>query len=78
MVQPKTWQKEIWIGKEIEYLPKKPDQKNPSIDTKLTSKKAAMRLFPGVDFRKSDRAKIPHDGICDACCLSEFGRRKNL
>lgn len=76
--QPKAWQKEVWITSEIEYQPIKPGQKRPSVDTKLTSLKAAHRLFPGEDFRKSARAKVPHDGIIDAVCMAEFGRRKNL
>lgn len=75
---PKTWQKEIWQKDDMQYKPLKAEQKKPSVDTKLTSMKAAMRLFPGADFRKSNRATNPHDGICDACCLAEYGRRKNL
>lgn len=77
-VQPKTWQKETWITSEIEYLPKKEDQLKPSINTKLTSMKAAHRLFPTADFRKNGRSKNDHDGICDAILLAEYGRRKNL
>lgn len=77
-VQPKAWQKEVWITSEIEYLPKKPEQKNPSINTKLTSMKAAHRLFPNADFRKSSRATNDHDGICDAVLIAEYARRKNL
>lgn len=77
-VQPKAWQKEIWLNSEIEYLPIKPDQVKPSVNTKLTSIKAALRLFPNADFRKSARATNPHDGICDACCMAEYGRRNNL
>jgi len=77
-VQPKAWQKAIWITSEIEYLPIKPDQTKPLVNTKLTSIKAALRLFPNTDFRKSDRSINPHDGICDACCMAEYGRRSNL
>lgn len=77
-VQPKAWQKEVWITSEIEYLPKKPDQKNASINTKLTSMKAAHRLFPNEDFRKSARSTNDHDGITDSVLLAEYGRRKNL
>jgi len=50
-VQPKQWQKEIWVNSDYEYLPIKPKQKKPSVDTKLTSLKAAHRLFPRADFR---------------------------
>jgi hypothetical protein len=77
-VQPKAWQKEMWLSTEVEYQPLKPNQKRPSIDTKLTSLKAALRLFPHFDFRKSERAKNPHDGLVDAALMAEYGRRKNL
>lgn len=77
-VAPKTWQKEIWLNGDKVYKPKKPEQKNPSINTKATSLCAATRLFPKVDLRKSLRAKIAADGIVDALLISEYGRRKNL
>lgn len=77
-VAPKTWQKEIWDNGDKVYKPKKPEQKNPSIDTKATSLCAATRLFPREDLRKSTRSKIPADGIVDAILLAEYGRRKNL
>tara|TARA_R100001460_G_scaffold84261_1_gene125513 strand:+ start:398 stop:889 length:492 start_codon:yes stop_codon:yes gene_type:complete len=36
---------------------------------------AAKRLFPSQDLRKSDRARVPHDGICDALLIAEYGWR---
>lgn len=79
-VQPKTWQKEIWQNADKCYKPKKPEQKNPSIDTKATSLKAAKRMFPEFDFRKpnSIRSVNAHDGIVDAVLICEYARRKNL
>ena len=77
-VAPKTWQKEIWENNDMEYKPIKSDQKKPSIDTKLTSMKAAHRLYPNEDFRATTRSKNDWDGLTDACCLAEYGRRKNL
>lgn len=77
-VAPKTWQKEIWANGDKVFKTKKPDQKNPSIDTKATSLCAVTRLFPTVDLRKSSRAKIAADGIVDALLLAEYGRRKNI
>lgn len=50
-VQPKTWQKEVWNNADKCYKPKRPDQKNPSVDTKPTSLNCARRLFPDFDFR---------------------------
>lgn len=79
-VQPKSWQKEIWQNADKCYKPKKPEQKNPSLDTKATSLKAAIRMFPTFDFRKPNslRSVNAHDGIVDAVLICEYGRRKNL
>ncbi len=33
------------------------------------------RRFPGVSLLASERCKKPHDGIADALCLMEYGRR---
>lgn len=75
---PKQWQGEIWTNSDKCYKPLKPGQKKAQVDTKATSLKAALRLFPGADLRKSDRAKVPADGVTDALLMSEFGRRRNL
>lgn len=77
-VSPKTWQKSIWENNDMVYKPIKPEQKKPSVDTKATSINAAYRLYPNADFRATTRSKNPWDGITDACCLSEYGRRNNL
>jgi len=79
-VQPKEWQKEVWQQGDKSYKTKKPEQKNPSLDTKLTSLKCATRLFPHYDFRKSESKRVtnPHDGIVDAALICEWARRKNL
>jgi hypothetical protein len=81
-ISPKVWQKEIWQGvKPIEILDSKKKTKDGKpkykIDTKATSLLAVIRLFPGIDLRGSDRSKKEHDGIVDALCLAEYGRRKN-
>jgi hypothetical protein len=33
------------------------------------------RRFPGADLRPTPRSKKPSDGIFDAVCLAEYGRR---
>lgn len=78
-VAPKTWQKEIWINSDLQYNPPK-DGKKPTVNTKLTSLICAKRLFPNVDFRKSDSKRVTkdHDGIIDSTLICEWGRRKNL
>lgn len=75
-VAPKEWQKELWRGVTTIYKPSKGESKRKSVDTKATSLLSAQRLFPLIDFRKSDRAKKPHDGIVDAILLAEYCRRK--
>ena len=77
-IAPKTWQKEVWNTSDMEYKPIKEGQKKASVDTKLTSMKAAHRLFPTADFRATTRSKNDHDGITDSVCLAEYARRKNL
>lgn len=44
-------------------------------DSKAKALVVAEQLFPGVDKRRSVKGRIPHDGICDALVLGEFGRR---
>lgn len=63
LVPPKAWQKKIWEASDIIL-------KNGKKDTKKTSLAAATRLAPNVDFRKSERSKIPHDGIVDAYLIA--------
>lgn len=84
LVAPKDWQNAVWINADKEFTTQKQHLKDGSertikkVDTKSTSINAARRLFPDVDFRKSARAKKPHDGKVDALLMAEYGRRKNL
>lgn len=77
-VQPKVWQKEIWTTPDIEYEVGGKEGKRKKVNTKLTSLKSAMRLFPNFDFRATERSKVAHDGIVDALLIAEYGRRKNF
>lgn len=81
-VQPKEWQKSIWLTSEIEREPSKKDKngnvKQGKVLTKLTSLKAYKRLFPNVDLRATERSKIPHDGLVDAILIAEYCRRQNF
>ena len=73
LIQPKAWQKEAWEGVPIQY---KPGSSKKTKDTKATSLLAAKRLFPKADLTKSEKAKVPHDGIVDALLIAECCRRK--
>ena len=81
MVQPKTWQKRVWITDDKVYKPKKPNAKTnrKQIDTKKTSLLAAKRLFPIADLRRTSRCENWHDGLVDAALIAwymklEYGR----
>lgn len=83
LVQPKTWQKEMWLNSDMIVNYKKVTIKGKEVtkkevDTKNTSINAAKRLFPHIDFRKSDRCKNLDDNKVDATLMSEYARRKNL
>ncbi|KKL97404.1 hypothetical protein LCGC14_1834790 [marine sediment metagenome] len=60
---PKTWQKDML--RDI-----------PGEDTKQRSIIAAGQRFPLVDLRKSERARKPHDGKCDALLIAAWARDK--
>ncbi|MFH0878121.1 MAG: hypothetical protein V2A34_00260 [Lentisphaerota bacterium] len=60
-VHPKTWQKLVHFDQGGD---------NP----KSKSKIAAGRLFPGHDFRVSNRAKKPHDGLIDAALMAIYAK----
>ena len=83
LVQPKTWQKEMWLNSDMVVNYKKVTIKGKEVtkkevDTKNTSINAAKRLFPQIDFRKSERCKNLDDNKVDATLMSEYARRKNL
>ena len=61
-----SWQKKLFTGVKG------------NLDTKQKSEVIAKRLFPGADFRKSDRARVANDGLTDAACIAEFGRRTHI
>ena len=63
VVHPKTWQKMLFDGIAKD-------------DTKAASAIVAQRLWPGVDWRATERCKKPHDGLTDAACIAEYGRRR--
>ncbi len=79
-VQAKKWQKEMWEGvRPVEVLVKGKVNKDGSpkykIDTKATSLLAAKRLFPKESFLATERSKVPHDGIVDACLIGLYCTR---
>ena len=63
IVRPQVWQKEMFAGVGGD-------------DTKLKSALVAQRLHPDVDWRKNAQCRVVHDGLTDAFCIAEWGRRQ--
>lgn len=83
LVQPKVWQKEMWTNSDMvvnykKVVVKGKETTRKEVDTKATSINAAKRLFPNIDFRKTERCKKIDDNKVDATLMSEYARRKNL
>lgn len=88
LVQPKEWQKEMWVNSDmvVNYKKSVRTEKNGTkkevtrkeVDTKNTSYNAAKRLFPNMDFRRNERCSKFDDNKVDATLMSEYARRKNL
>ena len=76
LVQPKSWQSEIWINEDKVWRYKVDGKK--MVDTKNTSIAAARRLFPSVDLRRTPKCKGPDDNKVDSLLICEYARRKNL
>ena len=73
-VQPKAWQKVMWQG--VQMI-KKPSfsKKTMVTDTKAMSEIAAKRLFPDIDFRKTERSTRMDDNKIDSVLMAEYCRR---
>lgn len=67
LIPPKAWQKKVWEASDIVLKNGKKDTKKTSL---VAATRLATRLDPAVDFRKSTRSKIPHDGIVDAYLIA--------
>lgn len=84
LVQPKEWQKCMWTNSDmvVEYKTSVDKKGNTisrkKVNTKQTSYNCAKRLFPNIDFRKSERCKNFDDNKVDSILMSEYARRKNL
>ena len=63
VIGAKSWQSKLFTGVKG------------TLDTKAKSEIIAKRLFPDVDFRKSERATKANDGLTDAILIAEYARR---
>ena len=79
-VQPKIWQKCVWINSDYEYkfTIDKNGKTRKEVKTKETSMNCAKRLFPDLDFRMTPKCTTLHDGKVDSTLIGEYARRNNL
>jgi hypothetical protein len=63
IVGPRTWQTALFADV-------------PGADSKVKAALLAQRLHPTVDWRRTPRCKDPHEGLCDAFGIAEWGRRQ--
>jgi crossover junction endodeoxyribonuclease RuvC len=68
IVQAVTWQKTFFTG-----MAKGKKEKG---YTKGLAAIVCSRLWPGTEWRATDNCKKPHDGLCDAALIAEYGRRE--
>ena len=61
LVAPQSWKKVVLEG---------------TAKDKLAAITFAQRRFPGVSLLATPRSRVPHDGMADALCLADYGRRQ--
>ena len=59
-VAPQSWQRGLW---------------GPAEDPKAAAREFAERNWPEETFLATRRSRKPHQGLVDAACLAEWGRR---
>ena len=63
IVSPQVWQKVIFSGMSA---------KTPKKESYLV----AARLVPEESWLATEKSRVPHDGLTDAFCIAEYGRRR--
>jgi len=76
LVPPRTWQNGIWIHSDKVF--KLTNSGRQMADPKPTSYKAALRLFPGKDFKRTSKCVKPDDNLIDSLLIAEYARRMNF
>lgn len=61
--EPRSWQKEIFGNLGIQYN---------KDTTKIASVQAAKQLFPGTNFRRTERCTKDDDGMTDSACIALY------
>lgn len=61
IVHSKTWKNSVLTG---------------TAKDKVAAVQHCQRRWPGIDLRKSDRARKAHDGLADALCIAEYASQR--
>lgn len=72
LVTPKEWQSFSWSVVEKVLKEKKSEKDRNITDTKATSLKAAIHLYPNEDLRKSTRSVNADEGIVDSILMAHY------
>jgi len=78
MVRPQKWQSVVRRGYELQKVPSSTG-KTMVVDSKMMAEQIALAEYPNIDFRKTDKSKINHDGKIDSflICLYLIRTYKN-
>lgn len=71
IVHPQTWRKEMDCR-----IPSGGEAYERKRALKAKSVSVARSQWPRQRFLATERCKVPHDGMCEAALIAEFGRRK--
>jgi crossover junction endodeoxyribonuclease RuvC len=72
VVRPQTWRKAMDCGI--------PSGGTPAERTRLLKSRSvarAQQLWPGHNFKRTDKCKVAHDGMCEAALIALYGRRSS-
>jgi len=71
-VSPQKWQ--TFLFENVQECTKRDGKR----DTKKMALNYITSIMIGTDFRKSKRARVPHDGIIDASCIAKYSMNYNI
>ena len=71
-VAPTVWQRNLKL---VQSHKPEASAYQRKVKQKKAHKAYAQRRFPDVDLLATPRSRTPHEGMCDALCVLEYGRR---
>ena len=74
MVRPQKWQSVVRQGYDLKKV-KSSSGKTMVVDSKMMAEHIATTEYPEIDFRKTERSKVNHDGKCDSFLICLYNIR---